>query len=133
MSEKIKMVKNIIFNILKLKKQLNKHNFNRLMYHIKRGNFSFINEKLHFYTDIKIKGIDLKLVDEGNFEILEFDQSSDPLVSIIIPVYNQFNFTYKCLKSILENTQNIDYEIIIADDVSSDETVKISRKVCNDQ
>lgn len=131
MSEKIKMVKNIIFNILKLKKQLNKHNFNRLMYHIKRGNFSLINEKIHFYTDTNIKGLDLKLENAENYEILTFNDVKNPLVSIIIPVYNQFDFTYKCLKSILGNTQNIDYEIIIADDVSSDQTININNYIKN--
>ncbi|MHB1646945.1 MAG: glycosyltransferase [bacterium] len=54
-------------------------------------------------------------------------------VSIIIPVYNQCDYTYMCLKSILENTKdnNIPYEIIIADDNSSDETVNIEKYAKN--
>ncbi len=47
-------------------------------------------------------------------------------LSIIIPVYNQIDYTYACLASILENTHDISYEIIIADDVSTDqETIYI--------
>lgn len=132
--EKRKLFKNIIINLLKLKKQLNKYNFNRLMYHLKKGNFSFINEKIFFYTNTEIKKMEVELISENIdniYEILEFKEHTNPLVSIVIPVYNQFDFTYKCLKSILENTPNIDYEIIIADDVSSDETINISNHIKN--
>lgn len=53
---------------------------------------------------------------------IEFDVEESPMVSIILPVYNQLTFTYKCLKSILKHTKNVSYEVIIADDVSSDGT-----------
>lgn len=132
--EKKKLYKNIFMNLNKLSKHLNRYNFNRFVYHIKKGNFSFINEKISFYTNNKIKKMEVKLVDENidsNYEVLEFNQLEFPLVSIIIPVYNQFDYTYKCLKSILENTSDIDYEIIIADDVSSDETINITSYVKN--
>jgi len=45
-------------------------------------------------------------------------------VSIIIPVYNQWDYTRVCLNSILETcrTVGIRYEVILADDGSSDET-----------
>jgi len=48
-----------------------------------------------------------------------------PLVSIIIPVHNQWNFTHSCLASIVRHSGNIPYEVIIADDVSSDRTACI--------
>lgn len=53
----------------------------------------------------------------------------DPLVSIVIPVYNQFSYTYLCIKSIVENSGDIPYEIIIADDCSTDDTKKISELI----
>jgi len=63
---------------------------------------------------------------------LTFNDENAPLVSIIIPVYNQFNYTYNCLKSILENTgSKIKYEIIIADDCSDDLTKDIKTAVSN--
>lgn len=65
------------------------------------------------------------------YEIIEFDKCENPLVSIIIPVYNQFEFTYNCLKSIKENTNDIPYEIIIADDCSKDRTRKLADYVKN--
>lgn len=45
-----------------------------------------------------------------------------PLVSIIIPVFNGWEMNYRCIKSIIENTQPISYEIILADDCSTDKT-----------
>ena len=49
-----------------------------------------------------------------------------PKFSIVIPVYNQIHYTYACLLSILENTKDVTYEIIIADDVSTDATKELS-------
>lgn len=45
-----------------------------------------------------------------------------PRVSIIIPVYNQVAYTKQCLESIKKSTGIRDYEIIVADDASADET-----------
>lgn len=48
----------------------------------------------------------------------------DIAVSIIIPVYNQWKLTRACLSSILKTCNgNINYEIILADDCSTDETM----------
>lgn len=58
-------------------------------------------------------------------ENFTFKETENPLVSIVIPVYNQFRHTKACLWSILKNTEGIDYEIIIGDDNSIDETTKI--------
>ncbi len=65
----------------------------------------------------------------NNFDPLVFEEFNAPLVSIIIPVYNQFQYTYNCLKAILKHTTGIAYEIIIADDVSSDLTVHLDKLV----
>ena len=75
---------------------------------------------------------------EGEFKIgdlyrekgkINFPYVENPKVSIIIPVYNQIHYTYACLVSILENTESFDYEIIIADDVSTDATKEIDKFV----
>ncbi len=65
------------------------------------------------------------------YDVLDFKKCDNPTVSIIIPVYNQFDYTYNCLKSIKENTQNISYEVIIGDDVSKDKTKKIAKYANN--
>ena len=50
-----------------------------------------------------------------------------PMVSIVIPCYNQIHYTYACLQSILEHTKDVTYEVIIADDVSTDATAELDR------
>ena len=62
---------------------------------------------------------------------LSFEYFDRPKVSIVIPVYNQIHYTYACLESILDNTKNISYEIIIADDVSTDATRELTKFVEN--
>ncbi len=73
---------------------------------------------------------------EGDFKIGEdyrttgrllFPSEEHPVVSVVIPVYNQIHYTYACLKSILEHTKDVPYEIIIADDVSSDATAELPK------
>lgn len=58
---------------------------------------------------------------------LVFNQSDNPLVSIIIPVHNQWDYTHRCLYSICQHIGNIAYEIIIADDASTDETTCLEK------
>ena len=55
----------------------------------------------------------------------------NPRLSIVIPVYNQFVYTYSCVKSVIENCKGIPYEIIIADDCSTDETKDIADRISN--
>jgi GT2 family glycosyltransferase/predicted nucleic acid-binding Zn-ribbon protein len=52
---------------------------------------------------------------------LEFPIVENPNVSIIIPVFNNWPFTFKCLRSLAQHTQG-SYEIIIVDNNSTDET-----------
>lgn len=57
-----------------------------------------------------------------NFECLSFVENREIKVSIIIPAHNHFEYTYTCLRSILKNTIKVNYEILIADDCSTDAT-----------
>lgn len=58
----------------------------------------------------------------SDYPKLNFKKYENPEVSIVIPVYNQFGYTYNCLKSILEHTgDEVSYEIIVADDCSTDQ------------
>jgi O-antigen biosynthesis protein len=54
---------------------------------------------------------------------LYFEPSTEPHVSVIIPVYNKFSVTYDCLKSIHEALPERAFELIIVDDCSNDETL----------
>lgn len=62
---------------------------------------------------------------------INFANEDCPDVSIIIPVYNQFNLTMQCLESIRLNTKNLKYEIILIDDCSTDETKNLNYHVKN--
>ncbi|WP_250432783.1 glycosyltransferase family 2 protein [Hanstruepera flava] len=53
---------------------------------------------------------------------ISFQHNSNPLVSIIIPVYNQLSYTLNCLYSIKRACSGIDYEIILINDNSTDDT-----------
>ena len=54
-----------------------------------------------------------------------------PLVSIIIPVHNNFLYTYNCIHSILKINPIVPYEIIIVDDMSTDKTKVIEKYIKN--
>lgn len=45
-----------------------------------------------------------------------------PLVSIVIPVFNKWSYTAKCLDQLARNTTGHSYEVIVVDNASSDET-----------
>jgi GT2 family glycosyltransferase len=55
---------------------------------------------------------------------IAFPTSDHPTVSIIIPVFNNWHFTYKCLRSVYEHTHG-SYEIIVVDNHSTDITPKL--------
>ncbi len=45
-----------------------------------------------------------------------------PVVSVIIPVYGQMDYTHRCLQSIRHYPSHTSYEIIVVDDCSPDDT-----------
>lgn len=105
---------------------------------VKRKKLSYAKEYLlHPVRSLKLYGSEEgKNLKEGDFAIgseyrehgkLKFVRQENPEVSIIIPVYNQIHYTYACLVSILEHTKDISYEVIIADDVSTDATMHLDR------
>jgi len=57
--------------------------------------------------------------------------SANPKVSIIIPVYNQWQYTAKCIRSVIESAKDVEYEIILADDCSTDDTVNADQFIEN--
>ena len=56
--------------------------------------------------------------------------SDNPTVSILIPVYNQIEYTVKCLQSIVKNVQSTTaIEVLVLNDCSADETEKLLSSV----
>ena len=56
---------------------------------------------------------------------------SSPAISLIIPVYNVEKFLVKALESVKNQTFQ-DFEVIIVDDGSTDKSIAISEKYCNE-
>jgi len=56
---------------------------------------------------------------------ITISHSLAPLVSVIIPVYGEIGFTLQCLASIAANTPSVDFEVVIVDDCSPDNTATI--------
>ena len=104
-----------------------------------KGGFSQVRRELsafHYRCDSDYMAeyiVDGKSRTFKELDILTFQKNDTaPMVSIIIPVYNQFAYTYLCLSSILKNSgEDVSYEIIIADDVSTDDTVRIQNVAKN--
>ena len=64
-------------------------------------------------------------------ESLRFSFLGKPRVSIVIPVWNHWQHTYRCLRSVLENTEGVAYEVVIVDNGSTDKTIEMLKKVEN--
>ncbi len=56
---------------------------------------------------------------------ISFPTHLDVEVSVIIPVYNQIDFTQACLASLQEHSDDIPFEVIVVDDCSTDTTAEI--------
>ncbi|MFX0195941.1 MAG: glycosyltransferase [Candidatus Hodarchaeota archaeon] len=66
-----------------------------------------------------------------NLEPLEFPVFDKAKVSIIIPVWDQRENTYNCLRALLENTDNIPYKVLAVDNSSTDEMHEMLAKTKN--
>ena len=123
--------------MVKYVKAFNWNNIKFVCEAFKKGGFKQVKKELNDF-EYRMSGVtefpmetpeivesdEIKSLDEC--EKLIFKKYQSPTVSIVIPVYNQFTYTYNCLKSILQNSGEVDYEIIIADDVSTDLTTRLS-------
>tara|TARA_Y100000780_G_scaffold179369_1_gene164811 strand:- start:119238 stop:124442 length:5205 start_codon:yes stop_codon:yes gene_type:complete len=74
---------------------------------------------------------------ETSFQVPKYELNfnnllSKKLVSIILLCYNHWNYTKRCIDSILKNTTKITYELIIVNNNSTDETKSELEKLSND-
>ena len=58
-------------------------------------------------------------------ESIHFPAHEEVEVSIIIPVFNQFQFTHACLASLKTVEERSRFEVIVVDDCSTDETAEL--------
>ena len=128
----LKIVLKALRHPVKYLKKLTPANIKAVALAIAQGNVHFLGDKIGIFNDEKCTFV-FETVDlaQTEFEKLKLPLCDEPLVSIIIPVYNQFHYTYNCIKSIKNHTRGINYEVIVADDVSTDQTCEIENIVEN--
>lgn len=81
------------------------------------------------YDISPIEGKETGKTSTHGYGVLSFQKYRDPIVSVMIPVYNQFAYTYHCLEHIKRYETDIPYEIIIGDDCSTDMTKELEKIV----
>lgn len=69
--------------------------------------------------------------DDDPNAVLVFPKSARPRVSIVVPVHNNWRYTHLCLRAVLDHSLARDYEVILADDASTDETATASSRLVN--
>lgn len=109
------------YNYAKRKKKL--HNFNKNYININRSD----NQKNLYKTNIEINSINLNNINNSTGLTHSINSNASKTVnmidiSIIIPVYNNIEYTKNCLNSIFKNHPLVNFEIIIADNGSNDGT-----------
>jgi GT2 family glycosyltransferase len=67
----------------------------------------------------------------GQIDKIVLPQIENPQVSILIPVYNELPYTVECISSILDSKPNVSYEVVVADDASTDEVVRELQRIPN--
>jgi len=82
-----------------------------------RGNFAILGE----------------FSEGGILEIPAVAPGKQPLVTVVIPAYNQVAYTYACIRSVIGHTdfEETPYEVILADDASNDATAEITNWIRN--
>jgi O-antigen biosynthesis protein len=70
--------------------------------------------------------LELTLPESDPSSPLTFPTGHSPLVSILVPAHNQWEHTHRCLDAVLRHTEGVEYEVILADDASDDDTTRAS-------
>ncbi|MFA5138628.1 MAG: glycosyltransferase family 2 protein [Elusimicrobiota bacterium] len=113
-------------------RSLNARNLGKLLYYLKFAEPSVIEEKV---LGAIAPGRRDPASDEpmalDRVRALDFPARPGPLVSIIIPAWNHWRRTYRCLDSLLEGTRGPAYEVIVVDNASTDETPAMLARVRN--
>ena len=68
--------------------------------------------------------VDLWFPQNTPFSPFTLATSNEPLVSVVIPIYNHFNHTLACLRALAAHPPVVAWEVIVVDDGSSDASVE---------
>jgi O-antigen biosynthesis protein len=87
---------------------------------------SRFKSKLEVFNTDNIDTLNIKTIKE-----IKFNEEKKPTISIIIPVFNKWKYTYNCLDSLIKNINGVSFEVIVVDDGSTDETGLMVKKIKN--
>lgn len=97
---------------------------------LRQGDAALLRQRLDLYFRQGPRASELSLPASPTPALpIRLSASARPRVSIIVPAYNQYAHTLVCLSAIAQHTPGIDYEVILADDGSTDETTRIHEAV----
>ena len=131
-----KLLARFVRHPIRFLRKLDLVHFKRFFEGVKSGSLSSLSDRLDNY----LGGGTIPVTPPEQFPVVEYERIEDvpklrvpafpePVVSIVIPVYNQFAYTCVCLKSIVKNSADVAYEVIIADDCSTDLTRHIDQAI----
>lgn len=87
--------------------------------------YAFVNQEKALKDDIKARGLKAKLSWQIPYLMwrVDYEVEEEPLVSIVIPTKDQYDFIKRCLASIKERTSYRNYEVVVVDTGSTDQKV----------
>lgn len=90
------------------------------------SNPKWINQSLLGYS--KLSEVPVEVLGQINARLNKVI-SANPLVSVVIPAYNEELNIIKCLDSLSQNDSSYPFEIVIVDNNSTDQTAAISKQM----
>ena len=84
------------------------------------------------YKKFSLLKNNVKLIDESitpEADSIKIPGSSNPVVSVVIPVYGKIAYTLRCLASISKHPSSVSCEYILVDDCSPDDTLEQLKKI----
>ena len=123
-------VKNIVKGTLQIKKNknlLNKHNVSKVCYYLQKGEIKALIRKIDTKLNSIPKNIlvDKKYISYCNNMIKDNNViiNDSIVVDIIIPIYNAYDFTKRCIEAVYENT-DINFNLFLVNDCSPDNRIR---------
>jgi GT2 family glycosyltransferase len=132
-----KIIFRMVINPRYFLKNPNKRNLEKFGHYFRTAEPAIAEEKIEKKISVaskknEVHHIEVEFYENmtlDRIEYLNFPSYGQVLVSIIIPVRNKWQYTYRCLKSVLKNSKHVPYEIIIANDASTDETSEMLKRI----
>ena len=123
-------MKNIVKGTLQIKKNkniLNKHNVSKVCYYLQKGEIKALIRKI----DTKLNSIPKNILVDKKYISYCNDMIKDNnviindsiVVDIIIPIYNAYDFTKRCIEAVYENT-DINFNLFLVNDCSPDNRIR---------